>query len=150
VKPGTLRLYFDNNVYNRPSDDRSILRNRIEARAVEELLAKVESGDLYLVSSFVVEAEHSRLGETTRRERVGDRIALAQEYVGTDPWIMARAQGLREEGFGEGDALHLAAAEHAGVDYFVTCDDRLLRRARRIGFPVRVVSPPELLEEVTP
>jgi hypothetical protein len=147
---GGVRLYFDNNVYNRPSDDRSILRNRTEARAVEGLLEKVESGDLYLVSSFVVEAEHSRLGEVTRRERVGDRISLAQEYVGTDPWITARAHGLWEDGFGEGDALHLAAAEHAGVDYFVTCDDRLLRRARRMRFPVRVVSPPELLEEGIP
>jgi predicted nucleic acid-binding protein len=59
-------------------------------------------------------------------------------------------RGIAEDGFGEGDALHLAAAEYAGVDCFVTCDDRLLKRARRIGFPVRVVSPLELLEEVVP
>jgi hypothetical protein len=42
---------------------------------------------------------------------------------------------------------HLAAAEHAGVDYLVTCDDKLLKRARRLGSLVRVVSPLELLEE---
>ena len=45
------------------------------------------------------------------------------------------------------DALHLAAAENARVNYFVTCDDKLLRRARRIGSTVRVVSPLELSEE---
>jgi hypothetical protein len=38
-------------------------------------------------------------------------------------------------GFG---ALHLACAEVAGADVFVTCDDRLLALARRLGSTVRV------------
>lgn len=56
-----MRLYFDNNVYNRPFDDRSIPRNRAEARTVEDLFERVISGDIELVSSFVVELEHSRV-----------------------------------------------------------------------------------------
>ena len=47
------------------------------------------------------------------------------------------------------DALHLALAEAAGVDYFCTCDDRLLRRIRQIqGLKVKAVSPIQLIEEL--
>ncbi len=64
-----------------------------------------------------------------------------------DSAILQRARALESVGLKGRDALHLAAAEHAQVDYFVTCDDKLLRRARRIGSSVRVASPPELSEE---
>jgi predicted nucleic acid-binding protein len=43
------------------------------------------------------------------------------------------ANGMR--GF---DALHLACAEAAAVDVFVTCDDRLLAVAQRLGPAVKV------------
>lgn len=144
-----LRLYFDNNVYNRPFDDQRIRRNRIEALAAEELLRKVAVGEVDLVSSFVVEAEHALSPFGARRERVGELIGLAEERVRPDPAITRRTKDLEEAGLKDRDALHLAAAEHAQVDYFVTCDDRLLKRARRLGSSVRVLSPPELLEEGT-
>lgn len=43
--------------------------------------------------------------------------------------------------------MHLAAAEHAAVDYFVTRDDKLLKRARRLEAQVEVVAPLGLFEE---
>lgn len=107
-------------------------------------------GRIELVSSFVVELEHSRIMDPTRRERVGDLISLACDHVGSNPEILARSKELEGMGFGLGDALHLAAAEHSGVRYFVTCDDRLLGRAQQIGLPVSVVSPLELPKEETP
>ena len=145
-----MRLYFDNNVYNRPFDDRSVLRNRVEARAVQELLGRIENGELELVSSFVVGDEHSRLSIPARRKEVRRLMDLAQADVASHPTILERARGLRRAGFGEGDALHLAAAEYAGVDYFVTCDDKLLRKARSVETTVNVVLPTELLEEESP
>jgi predicted nucleic acid-binding protein len=36
------------------------------------------------------------------------------------------------------DALHLACAEAADVDIFVTCDDRLLAALQRLGPAVKV------------
>ncbi len=142
-----LRLYFDNNVYNRPFDDLRVPRNRIEARAVQGLLERVSAGGAELVSSFIVEAEHSRLSNPARRERVGNLISFARERVASNAEILERATALVEVGFGAGDALHLAAAEHARVDYFVTCDDKLSRRTRRVNLSVRVISPQKLIEE---
>jgi len=52
-------------------------------------------------------------------------------------------------GFKGADALHLACAEAAQVDYFCSCDDRLIRRAKTVqSLQVKVVSPLELAEEI--
>ncbi len=142
-----MRLYFDNNVYNRPFDDQRIPRNRDEARAVEELLEKVGTGEVSLVSSFVVEMEHLLSPSGVRREEVSVLVGLARERVLQDSAILRRASNLGSMGLKGQDALHIAAAEYAQVDYFVTCDDKLLRRARRLGSIVRAVSPLELSEE---
>lgn len=144
-----MRLYFDNNVYNRPFDDQSVPRNREETEAVRRLLIKVSVGEVDLVSSFVVETEHTLSPFDTRREEVGRLIDLARERVRPNSDLMRRARDLEKAGLKGRDALHLAVAEHAAVDYFVTCDDKLLRRARRLGCSVRVVLPTELPEEGT-
>ena len=144
-----MRLYLDNNVYNRPFDDQAVSRNREETEVVRRLLLKVSNGGVDLVSSFVVETEHALSPFDVRREEVGRLIDLAKERVSLDPGITRRARDLQEAGLKGRDALHLAAAEHAAVDYFVTCDDKLLRRARRLGCLVRVVLPTELFEEGT-
>ncbi len=140
-------MYLDNNVYNRPFDNQRVPRNRVEAQVVLELLEKVEAGEIALVSSFVLDLEHYLSPLPERRERVGALIALAREQVHADPAILQRAKALESIGFAGRDALHLAAAERARVDYFVTSDDKLIARARRIELFVRVVSPLELLEE---
>lgn len=142
----SLRLYFDNNVYNRPFDDRTIGRNREEAAAVWVLLGMVEVGEAELVSSFVVEREHSRLDIAVRRRAVHGLISMAQGYVESAPTIFERASRLEMAGMSVNDALHLAAAEHATVDYFVTCDDKLSNQSRRMQTPLKVILPTELVE----
>ena len=64
---------------------------------------------------------------------------------------VARPSGsvVESSGFEPLDALHLASAEEAKADYFCSCDDRLLKKAK--SFPrlkVRVMSPIELAEEI--
>ncbi|MGH3088135.1 MAG: type II toxin-antitoxin system VapC family toxin [Rubrobacteraceae bacterium] len=142
-----MRLYFDNNVYNRPFDDQSVPRNRAEARAVEALFEAIGAGEATLVSSFVVDAENRLSPDDSRRERVRALIGSAGQRVGRRRAILQRARILNDAGLAGRDALHLAAAEQARADYFVTCDDKLIKRAGRIGSPVEVVSPLELFEE---
>ena len=63
--------------------------------------------------------------------------------------IHTLAQKLEADGIRGMDALHLACAEAAGSNYFCSCDDRFLRRARAVaGLHVRVVSLLELVEEL--
>ncbi len=47
------------------------------------------------------------------------------------------------------DAVHIACAEEAQVDVFLTTDDRLIRKAQRLGkiLRVRLANPVEWLME---
>ena len=50
-----------------------------------------------------------------------------------------------ESGIKPLDALYLASAEAVEADYFCTCDDHFLKRAKATTTRVNVVSPLELV-----
>ena len=64
--------------------------------------------------------------------------------------VIARVQELKAMGFRTYAAFHLACAEQATVDIFLTTDDRMLRIATRhtAQLKVRVANPLEWLLEV--
>jgi len=54
-----------------------------------------------------------------------------------------------ERGIKPLDALHLASAEAAGVDYLCTCDDRFLKKAKQMSdLSIKIISPVALIEEL--
>jgi predicted nucleic acid-binding protein len=59
--------------------------------------------------------------------------------------VAARARVLEGAGLRGLDALHIASAEVGGADLLITTDDRLIRRAAKVGVDLRVrlVTPPE-------
>jgi predicted nucleic acid-binding protein len=67
----------------------------------------------------------------------------------TQVLIRPRVEELVGFGLKPLDAAHVAYAESARCDAFVTCDDRLLRHARRAQLAVRVMNPVEYTEEIT-
>jgi len=54
----------------------------------------------------------------------------------------ARAEDLHSRKFGIVDAAHVAFAE-AGADFFISCDDRLVRKCRREKVTVTAMNPVE-------
>lgn len=63
---------------------------------------------------------------------------FANEVVRPQTEDADRAAKLQDLGFSRFDALHLACAEHAEVDVFLTTDDGLLSRARRYKGALRI------------
>jgi predicted nucleic acid-binding protein len=61
--------------------------------------------------------------------------------------VAKRAQELVDAGFRALDSAHLACAETARCDHFLTCDDRLLRRAAKVQLMVVVQNPIDYVEE---
>jgi predicted nucleic acid-binding protein len=60
-----------------------------------------------------------------------------------------RAANLITFGFRPLDALHIALAESGNADYFCTCDDKLLRNAKRVvDLMVKVITPVDLVREI--
>jgi predicted nucleic acid-binding protein len=77
-------------------------------------------------------------------------LSGAQSTVALTDVALARAQELKAMGVRTYDALHLACAEQATVDIFLTTDDRVLRIATRhtAQLKVRVANPLAWLLEV--
>jgi len=76
-------------------------------------------------------------------------LGHARRFIRLSPAIEERARVFHGGGLKPLDALHLACAVEAEADYFCTCDDRLLKRAKLLhNGPPRVVSPLKLIREI--
>lgn len=146
----TPRVYFDACCLNRPFDDPSQLRIRLEAEAVMSLLRAAELGGLVWVSSNALSFEVSRCPDEVRREAVAAILEAAHEHVDASASMIARARDLASKGFGLMDATHMAVAEGSSVDVLLTTDDPFRKRAGRLRpkSSVRVVNPVSYAEEV--
>lgn len=143
-------LYLDCCCFNRPFDDLSQIRVRLEAEAVEWILEESRSGRFTIVTSDYLIQE---LLQNPKPDQRADTLAMTQ-YAGLHVPVMesiasraTRIETLSITGF---DALHIAAAEAAGCNHLLTTDDRLLKKSRRhpgelmvtLLNPLDLISPP--------
>lgn len=144
-------MYLDTCALNRPFDDWTQDRVRLEAEAVLTILGHVASGAWQLVGSEMLDYEIDQATDPDRAGRVTDLAAMAQSYVGIQPAQEQRAKELEAMGFRPKDAFHVACAESTHVDVLLTTDDRFLRAATRSRLRLRVAvrNPLEWLSEVT-
>src|SRR6266496_2571136 len=116
-------LYLDNSVLNRPFDDQRQARIWLETLSFSLVLTLIESGEATLIRSPVHVLENSRNPFPVRQRWVETCLALAGKALPLDQPMKTRALALELGGFKALDALHLACAEAAGAERFLTCDD---------------------------
>jgi predicted nucleic acid-binding protein len=145
-----MKIYLDNCVLNRPFDDLSQERIRLEAEAVILILSRLERKEWTWLGSQVLEIEIERTPNPARRSHL-QRVA---EHIGQSIQIgkkeEQRARALAEMGFISFDAVHLACAESGRADVFLTTDDHLLRLAKRYAkqLQVKVENPLDWIKEM--
>lgn len=144
-----MRVYFDMCSIQRPLDTKSQVRIAVEAEAILGLLSLSELGHFDLVASDALRYEAEQNPHPMRKKYALEVLAEAKVSVRTDSALEERARVLVTAGLKPLDALHLASAEAGEADFFCTCDDRLLKRAREMATPpTKAVSPLELIAEV--
>jgi predicted nucleic acid-binding protein len=99
-------------------DDRTQPRVNVEAEAMLTILRLVESGDLDLLSSDVLEFEFSRIPAARRQARANELLKLASQFLDLNDEIEFEAETFVSAGIKPVDALHLASASWAKADYF--------------------------------
>jgi predicted nucleic acid-binding protein len=102
-----------------------------------------------LVWSAVLDFENSPHPLVDRRNEIARWAIFATARVTIDPRITTRAQELETAGLRPLDAAHLACAEAAVCDRFLTCDDQLTRKARAVKMALVVQNPTEYVAEQT-
>ena len=145
-----MKLYCDTNVYNRCFDEQDQLRIRLECTAIEGIYAMAEAGRLQLVWSFMLDYENSLNPHQDRKEWVELLSGLCTATILPSPVILTLARRLITlRKLKPRDALHVACAQFARCDYFITCDDALIQRAsrgaRRSIHPLKVINPVEFI-----
>lgn len=144
-----MRIYLDCCSLQRPFDDKSQPRIAVEAEAVLVILALCESGSLKLVSSDALLFEIGHIPDHDREADALEILKIAKEILILTPKIEKLSRKLGESGLKPLDALHLAFAFDSKVDYFCTCDDKLLKKAKNLSeLSTKVVSPTELVMEL--
>lgn len=141
-----MKVYIDTSVFNRPFDDQTQPRIALETQALQVVLRLVETNAVEMASSSVLDYENSRNPFPLRQQWMERQLQLANSYQTVDDQIAERATELVQQGLGEVDAFHVACAEAAGSDYFLTCDDRLIRRYQG---QLRAINPVNFILEAT-
>lgn len=138
-----MRIYLDVCCLNRPFDDQSQERIRLEAEAILLILQHIRSGEWQMIGSEMIADEIEQTPDRHRRERLHLLAADAVEHVQIHDPVKTRARQLLTVWLTAGDALHLACAEKGRADIFLTTDDRLQRRSATINPPltIRVANP---------
>jgi predicted nucleic acid-binding protein len=123
------RIYLDVCCLNRPFDQQSQARIRLETEAILEIINYCQAGTWTLITSNVLDAEISQTPNKERIKNVKKILSIAKIKVLSGDWLQQRASQLQKLGFASYDAAHLASAERASSDIFLTTDDRLFRKS---------------------
>jgi hypothetical protein len=139
-------VYLDVCCFKRPFDDAAVERVRREAESVAAILDAARAGAFALVRSPAHDFENERNPREDRRLATRLWLDAATASVTATAASAARARELAALGFGPLDALHLAFAEQSAARWFVTTDDRLLKRAatERERLHVEVLRPDQV------
>jgi predicted nucleic acid-binding protein len=136
-----MKIYLDVCCFNRPFDDFSQTRIRIEAEAILSILARCDYGDWVIAASDVIEWEISKLPDIEKLEKVVALYRRAKEYLPLTDEIKKRAVVLQGKNLKAFDSLHLALAETNGYDVLLTTDDDFLKMAAKIELSIKVANP---------
>ncbi|HLX60446.1 MAG TPA: PIN domain-containing protein [Planctomycetota bacterium] len=142
-------IYFDACCIQRPLDAPDSVRVVLESHAILSVLGLCGKGVLTLVSSEILEFETENVPDGKRRFHAQETLRSAQEFVSITDEVIRRSKQFVRLGVDVGDAIHLSLALLARADYFCTCDDKFLGKARKLGLTkIKVVSPLDLVKEL--
>jgi hypothetical protein len=141
------KVYLDMNIYNRPFDDQSQTRIKLETIAVFAIFQMIKTGKLKLVWSFILDYENSLNPYDDIRLEIGNIAFLASEHIMASELIRTMAKIYESKGLKPRDALHLACAVKSGSEYLITCDDRIIKKYPSLGLSVKIMNPIQFILE---
>ena len=142
-----MRVYLDTCCFNRPFDDQSQTRIRLEAEAKLCIQASIREGSVELGWSYILDYENDANPFEERRNAIAGWRRYAVVDANETEALLQEARQLARSGLKPKDALHAACALSMECDYFVTTDDDILRHGK--GMPgIAVIDPPSLIREL--
>ena len=140
-----IRIYLDNCVFNRPFDDQTSIRIKLETEAKLYIQNKIFKNVIELVWSYILEYENEQNPFIERREAIKEWKNLAVLDIEENEIILKRAKKLVGIGLKSKDALHIACAIEGKAEYFLTTDDKILKKGKHIK-EIKIIDPIEFIK----
>ncbi len=151
MKNKKLTIYLDTNIYGRPFDSKKDYKVNVEANASVLIFELIEKGEIICISSDILEYEISK-APINKRTQMISLLSLTHRSVSLTGEIVKIAEKIHKECKIEPrDALHIASAIKGKAEYFLTCDNSVIKKAillKKMGLSIKILNPLKFLEEV--
>lgn len=121
-------IYLDNCCFNRPFDNQSHVRIRIETDAKLYIQENIIKEEFDLAWSYILDYENSENPFPERRETINNWKKYAKKDASATKSILKLANQLLTKGIKPKDALHVACAVELKCNYFITTDLQLIKK----------------------
>lgn len=141
-------VYLDYNCFQRGFDDPTQIRIQLEALACQEIFINAEANKIELVWSFMHEDE-TLLCPILERKHEAFRLAdICKVRIEPEEEIRKLAHSFQKRSkISAKDALHVACACFIKADFFLTCDDKLMKQAKRLKIQPVPINPVEYIRQ---
>ena len=109
--PNIIKIYLDVCCLNRPFDDQTQDRIRLETEAIISILKYSRTGKSKIIGSDVIQLEIDKTPDTIRRSQLKSLSGYISSLIRTDKKVKERAIELKNIGFKAFDSFHIACAE---------------------------------------
>lgn len=135
-------IYLDYNCFQRGFDDLTQTRIKIEAIVCQEIFTQAEKDKVTLIWSFMHQDETLLCPFPQRKYAVLNMANLCQVKVPPKIEIVELAKSFQQQTkLSSKDAIHVAVAEHIKADFFITCDDNLIKQAVKLSLQTVIINP---------
>jgi len=137
-------IYLDICCFNRPFDDQTQLRVRLESEAKLYIQEQIRSGNLQLAWSYMMDFENSANPFEERRINTSNWSKFTTKDIEATPDIIDLAHKYQSLGFKKKDSLHIACSVAAQCHIFFTTDSGILKR-KRLVTEIAILNPIDYL-----
>lgn len=111
------------------------------------LLKAIKEKEFLLLWSFMLEFENSLNPYEDVRMEIDMASSLASEHVHMADDILKRAKDFEVTGIKSRDAIHLACALKGKANYFLTCDDKLIKKDGFMENKILIMNPVDFVRQ---
>jgi predicted nucleic acid-binding protein len=144
-KSSKVRLYLDNCSYNRPFDDQTQMKIRLETSAKLYIQNEIRNGVYELAWSFMNDMENNDNPYDDRRGSIQKWESLAKYNCKASAEILKMGKSIEQLKIKPKDSLNIACAIVSNCDYFITTDTKLLNK---IVKEIKIINPMDFIVEM--
>ena len=135
-------IYLDYNCFQRGFDDLQQRRIQMEALACEWIFFKAQMEQLTLAWSFMHHDENHLCPFLDRQIEALRLSELCTVKIGPEIEIYNRAKEFHQTAhLSPKDSIHVSCADFIKANYFITCDDQLLKQTYRLNLQLEAMNP---------